>query len=333
MTAPPAAIQPAPAQPAPRRLGPAARLAALALCALLCAALFLTLNTRTDWAFTLQLRGAKLAAMALVAYAVGISTVLFHSITHNRILTPAIMGFDALYLLIQTALAWAFGMQALSAINPTLKFAAETALMLALALLLFRSLFTGGVRSLHLMLLVGVVLGVLFRAATALLLRLIDPNQFGSLQDRFFASFNQPATALLATASALLLAASALLWRMRHQFDVIALGRDMAINLGIDYQRRVLHILVCIALLVSVSTALVGPVTFLGLLAANLAYTLIGDMRHRYSLPAAALLGFIALAGGQMALEHALGYNSALSIVIEFIGGIAFIALLLRQGR
>lgn len=318
---------------ADRRLAlpPRQRLLALLWLALACAGLFLTYGVQTDWAFALQHRGAKLAAMVMVAYAVGVSTVLFHSITHNRILTPAIMGFDALYLLLQTTLAYAFGMQAVSAFNPTLKFAAETLLMVLMAWLLFRSLFTGAVRSLHLMLLVGVVMGVLFRALTGLMLRLIDPNQFGSLQDRFFASFNLMATHLLWSAALVLLGVTLWLWRMRRNFDVIALGRDMAISLGVDYPRQVMQILLCIAILVSISTALVGPVTFLGLLAANLAYQLMGDMRHRYSLPAAVLVGSIALLGGQLLLEHGLGFNAALSTVIELLGGVVFLALLLHS--
>ncbi|THU00700.1 enterobactin ABC transporter permease [Lampropedia puyangensis] len=309
---------------------PGARIALLTGVALLCAVVFLTIQVQADWAFVLQYRGAKLAAMVLVAYAVGISTVLFHSITHNRILTPAIMGFDALYLLIQTALAYVFGMQVVSTFNPAWKFAGETGVMVLMAFILFRTLFSGAVRSLHLMLLVGVVLGVLFRALTGLMLRLIDPNEFGSLQDRFFASFNLIAIDLLATSAIALVVVTAFLWRIRFSFDVVALGRDIAINLGVDYSKRVMQILFCIAVLVSVSTALVGPVTFLGLLVSNLAYQWMGNMRHRYTLPAAVLLGVIALVGGQLVLEHVLGYNSALSMVIEFVGGLVFLLLLLR---
>lgn len=310
-------------------ISPGVKLGLLALLALVCVLMFMTIQVKTDWAFVLQYRGSKLAAMVLVAYAVGVSTVLFHSITHNRILTPAIMGFDALYLLIQTSLAYVFGMQAVSTFSPTWKFAGETAVMVLMAFVLFRALFSGAVRSLHLMLLVGVVLGVLFRALTGLMLRLIDPSEFGSLQDRFFASFNVVAVDLLLASSVALVLLSLFLWRIRHSFDVIALGRDMAISLGVDYQKRVMQILFCIAVLVSISTALVGPVTFLGLLVTNLAYQFIGNMRHRYTLAASVLLGVVALVGGQLILEYVLGYNSALSMVIEFIGGMVFLLLLL----
>lgn len=312
-----------------KAMSPGLRLGLLAVVALACMVVFMAIRVRTDWAFVLQYRGSKLAAMVLVAYAVGVSTVLFHSITHNRILTPAIMGFDALYLLIQTSLVYVFGMQTVASFNPAWKFAGETAVMVLMAFVLFRTMFSGAMRSLHLMLLVGVVLGVLFRALTSLMLRLIDPSEFGSLQDRFFASFNLVAVDLLASSAVALVLVSLFLWRIRHSFDVVALGRDIAINLGVDYPKRVMQILFCIAVLVSVSTALVGPVTFLGLLVSNLAYQLIGNMRHRYSLPAAVLLGVVALVGGQLVLEHVLGYNSALSMVIEFVGGLVFLLLLL----
>jgi len=312
-----------------KALSPALKLSLLAAFAVLCVVVFMTIRVQTDWAFVFQYRGSKLAAMVLVAYAVGVSTVLFHSITHNRILTPAIMGFDALYLLIQTSLAYVFGMQVVAKFDPTWKFVGETAVMVLMAFLLFRALFSGAVRSLHLMLLVGVVLGVLFRALTGLMLRLIDPSEFGSLQDRFFASFNLVAIDLLLSSAVALVLVSLFLWRIRHSFDVVALGRDMAISLGVNYHKRVMQILFCIAVLVSVSTALVGPVTFLGLLVTNLAYQLMGNMRHRFTLPASVLLGVVALVGGQLILEYVLGYNSALSMVIEFLGGVVFLLLLL----
>jgi len=86
-----------------------------------------------------------------------------------------------------------------------------------------------------------------------------------------------------------------------------------------------------VAVLVSVSTALVGPVTFFGLLVATLAHSLVSNSKHRYVLPAAILLGIIALVGGQTLLERVFAFDTALSIIIEFLGGIVFIALVLRR--
>lgn len=310
----------------PRRM-----LALLLVLALLCVGFFMLWGVEGDWGFVLRHRAVKLGALVLVAYAVAVSTVLFQTITSNRILTPSVMGFDALYVLIQTTLVFGLGLERLASVDLRIKFVAEVLLMSGLACLLFRWLFSGALRSLHLTLLVGIVFGILFRSLTSFMVRLIDPNEFLVLQDRLFASFNLVAVDLLAVATLAVVAVSVAGWRMRNTFDALALGRDVALNLGIDYPRVTLRLLVMIAALVSVSTALVGPVTFLGLLVANLAYHLMRTDRHQWVLPAAVLLGVIFLVGGQVVLERVFGFNTALSVVIEFFGGLMFIALLMRR--
>ena len=127
------------------------------------------------------------------------------------------------------------------------------------------------------------------------------------------------------------LAVAVAVWRRAGVLDVLALGRDAAINLGIDHRREVMRVLVMVSILVAVSTALVGPVTFFGLLVANLAYLLVDTHRHRLILPVAALVAVLVLMGGQLVLERLLGFNGALSIVIEFLGGIVFLIILVRR--
>ena len=48
------------------------------------------------------------------------------------------------------------------------------------------------------------------------------------------------------------------------------LGRENAINLGVNYDKMVLNVLILSSVLIATSTALVGPITFLGLIVANL---------------------------------------------------------------
>jgi len=309
------------------------RLAALGAGALLCIVAFMTLGANGQWSFVIPFRGGKLLAMLLVAYAVAVSSVLFQTITHNRILTPAIMGFDALYLLIQAVVVFGFGQAAATANHPVAAFLLEVCAMTAFACLLFRWLFSDAVRSLHLMMLVGIIFGLLFRSLSSFVVRLIDPNEFLVLQDRMFASFNSVRVELLPIAFGAVWAASLFVWRMRRRYDVLALGRDMALNLGVNYRRTLMVTLAAIAVLVSVSTALVGPVTFFGLLVSNLAYQAMGSDRHRYTVPAATLLSVIFLVGGQTLLERVLGLNTTVSVVIEFVGGVMFLVLILRRGR
>lgn len=310
--------------------GPRTVLAVLAVLALAAIVAFMTLGANGRWDFVLPFRGTKLAGMLLVAYAVAVSTILFQTVTNNRILTPSIMGFDALYGLIQTVLVFQLGSSLVQETDPRVLFLGEVVAMVAFSGLLYRWLFAGVRRSLHLLLLVGVIVGVLFRSISGFLQRIIDPNEFSILQDRLFASFNIAQTDLLGVSAVLIGLASIAGWRILHTLDVLALGRDTAVNLGVDHTRMVSVILVIVAVMVSVSTALVGPVTFFGLLVASLAWQLMPSARHVYVLPAAVLIAMICVVAGQVALERVLAFDSALSIVIEFVGGLVFIGLILK---
>jgi iron complex transport system permease protein len=315
------------------KIRPVMMIALLAAIAAVAAAAFMTVGVQGSWSFILPFRGQKLAGLILVGYAIAVSTVLFQTLTENRILTPSIMGFEAVYVLIQTLLAVVVGPARTNAIDPHLRFTAETVLMITASVALYRWLFAGGKRDLHRLALAGLVFGALLRSLSGFLQRILDPSEFAVLQDRLFASFNLVNADLLLIAAAAVLAVSIVGWRMLHTFDVLALGREAAIGLGVEYRRTVMIILILIAVLISVSTALVGPVTFFGLLVSTLARALVGDGRHALVLPAAVLLAAICLIGGQIMLERMFGFNTSLSIVIEFFGGIAFIFLVTRGAR
>lgn len=290
----------------------------------------MTIGAKGSWSFILSFRGTKLAAMVLVAYSIAVSTVLFQTVTNNRILTPSIMGFDALYILIQTLVVFFFGAVQIDWLGPNIRFLAETAIMVVFAGTLYYWLFSGAARSLHLVMLVGIVCGVFFRSISNLIQRMLDPNLFAVLQDRFFASFNTINSDILIMSVVIVVAVSLYGLRFIHVFDVLSLGRDPAINLGVDHRRIVRKILFMVTVLVSVSTALVGPITFFGLLVANLAYMLAGSAKHRFILPIAILLAILCIVGGQTVLERVFSFNAALSVIIEFLGGLVFIILLVR---
>ena len=312
------------------RSRPALVLAVLAVLAVVSVVCFMTLDAKGSWSFVLPFRGRKLLSLVLVAYSVAISTVLFQTVTNNRILTPSIMGFDALYVLIQTGIVFFLGASALNAQDPQLRFVLEVAVMVGFSALLFRWLFVGEERSLHLLVLVGIVIGILFRSLSQFMQRMLDPNAFNVLQDTFFASFSTVEPTLLLVASLIVLGVSVVVWRLMHVYDVLSLGRAQAINLGVDYKRVVVIILMLVSVLVAVSTALVGPVTFFGLLVVSLAHALIGNSLHKYVLPASALLAVVCLVGGQTVLERVFAFDTALSIIIEFLGGLVFIILIVR---
>ncbi|WP_240359699.1 iron chelate uptake ABC transporter family permease subunit [Pyxidicoccus trucidator] len=299
--------------------------------AMACAALFMLIDAGGQWDFVLPFRARKLATAVLVGYSIAVSTVLFQTVTGNRVLTPAIMGYDYLYVLIQTCMVFLLGSTTVAGLDPRFLFGVEVILMVAFSALLNGWLFGLARGSVHLLLLVGVILGVLFRSLSSFLQRVIEPNEFFFLQDRFFASFNDPEHELLLLSGALTLGATVLGFRLLRACDVLVLGREVAINLGVDHAKTVAWVLALVSVLVSVSTALVGPVTFLGLLVANLAYAVTRTYRHVLVLPAAALIAAIALVAGQLVLERVFGLDTNPRVIIEFLGGLVFLAMLMRK--
>lgn len=299
--------------------------------AVLCVVFFMTFNLKGNISYILKHRTWIVLTMILVAFSAATSTLLFQTVTNNRILTPSIMGFESLFVLIQTVVIFFIDAQGIPYIGIVGKFIFESLLLILFSLFLYRGLFNKLKQNLHLVLLIGIILGTLFRSFSNLLQRLMTPTEFAVLQSRIFATFTRAEPVLIVFSLVICSIIGLFLWRMRFRFDVLALGRDNAINLGIDYQKTVTIILLLVSVLVSISTALVGPFTFLGLLIANLAYSISGSSQHRFLLPTAFLLGIIFLVGGQMFLEHVLNMVGALSIVIEFIGGSLFIFLLLKK--
>ncbi|WP_336055697.1 iron chelate uptake ABC transporter family permease subunit [Nitratireductor sp. CH_MIT9313-5] len=306
------------------------RLIWLALGLIVAVLIFMTWGARGNWGFVLAFRGTKLLALLVVSAAIAVSTVLFQTITANRILTPSIMGFDALFLLFQAGLVFVLGGFGVTQLSSGLRFGMEFALLMGAALHLFGTLIGAARHDIHRLVLTGIIFGVLFRSLTSFIERLIDPNEFAVVQSSSFASFNSFDADLLRYCVPLCVLGIAAAWHYRRELDVIALGRDHAINLGLNHKRIVLIILTIIALLVSVSTALAGPVTFFGLLVASLAHLVMRSHRHALLLPAASLCAGIVLVGGQAITERVLSLSVPLSVAVEFLGGLVFLTLILR---
>ena len=298
---------------------------------LISALAFMTLNARGSWDFVLWFRGSKLLGITLVAVAISVATILFQTLTNNRILTPSLMGFDALYILVQTTLIFTLGGIGFVMLSAEIGFVISFLVMMIASLLLFGSMLGRSYRvaggDLHRLLLTGIIFGVLFRSLSSFMLRIVNPNDFMIAATASIAQFSRVNSDLLAVSTLLILMALVATWRMRHELDILALGRDVSVSLGVSYKKRLYSTLVIISCLVSVSTALVGPVTFFGLLVANLTYQIMPTHRHIILLPAASLMAASVLIGGQIILEQLLDFSTPLSVIVEFIGGLTFLLL------
>ncbi|NJI12623.1 iron chelate uptake ABC transporter family permease subunit [Staphylococcus agnetis] len=282
-----------------------------------------------EYQFSSRLR--KLFLMILVGAAIVASTVIFQAITVNRLLTPSIMGLDAVYLFSKVLILFIFGASSIFITNFYLNFAVTLVVMVIFALILFEGIFKYGQFSVYFILLIGVILGTFFRSITGFLELLINPEDFLVVQSAMFANFdgsNPTLVTLSAIALTILLLVTV---KMLPYLDVLLLGRAQAINLGVNYTQMTRMLLILVALMVAIATALVGPITFLGLLTINLAHELIKNFEHRYILPATICISWISLFVAQWIVEHLFEATTQVSILINLIGGIYFIYLLMRR--
>lgn len=295
--------------------------------------LFEGLNGR-NWGYNLSKRIPKVIAIVITGGSIAFSSMIFQTVTNNRILTPSILGLDSLYMFVQTISVFLFGASSIFMINRNVNFMVSVTIMLAGTLVLYKILFKkDGNSNIFFLLLVGTVLGTLFKSMTSFMQVIIDPNEFEALQSKMFASFTNVNTDILLIAVIAILIIFILFYDDVKKLDVMLLGRDQAINLGIDFDRFSKKVLIVVAVLVSISTALVGQITFLGLLVVNLSYQFLNTYKHSYQITGSILISIIGLVAGQFIVERILNFGSTVSIIINFVGGIYFIYLLMKEGK
>ena len=289
-------------------------------------------GSRAFWMIA-RMRVESLGVIGIVALCHSFATVSFHTVTGNRIITPSIMGFEALYTAVSTVAVYVLGAAGVAVLTGVGPFLAQAALMVALATALYSWLLSRPYGSVHLMLLVGVVLGGGLAALSTFMQRLLDPNSFDLLSARLFGNISNARTEYVAIAAPIAVVVCALLWLRSRRLNTVALGADAATNLGLHHRRELMVTLLLVSVLMAMTTALVGPMTFLGFLVATLAYSLVDTHDHRFILPVAALAGYAVLTSAYFVLRHVFYAGGAVTVVIELIGGITFLVVVMRKGR
>ncbi|MEK4243878.1 iron chelate uptake ABC transporter family permease subunit [Psychrobacillus sp. FSL K6-2684] len=309
------------------------KLIILAVIALIFMALFAFYNIQGGFSYAFPKRLERLAAMVITGTAIAYATVIFQTVTHNRLLTPSVMGIDSMYQVVQTVIYFTAGSASVFVVSRYLNFSVSIIAMVIFALILYRFLFRADKYPIFLLLLAGMIIGTLLGSLVTFMQVIIDPVEYESLQARLFASFMNVKTELLLIAIVILGLAFLYGSRLLRDLNVVSLGRDNAINLGVNYDRIVLQVLILSSVLIATSTALVGPVTFLGLIVANVAYQYLDTYKHSVLIVGASLISIIALVGGQFLVQHVFHLNTTISVIINFVGGIYFIYLLLKESR
>ena len=280
-----------------------------------------------------QMRGSSILTMAIVAFCQAVATVSFQTVTNNRIITPSIMGFESLYIAVQTASVFFMGAAGVVALQGIWQFTLQVAIMVVLACLLYGWLLSGKLGNIQIMLLVGIILGAGLGSISTFMQRMLSPSEFDILTAKLFGSMNNADMSYMPVAIPLILIAGFFLISNSRKMNIVALGRDTTMNLGINHRTEVMRTLFFVSILMAVSTALVGPMTFLGFLVATLAYQLADTYDHRFVFPIAFLTGFVVLSGAYFVMKNIFYAQGAVSIIIEAVGGITFLIFILRKGR
>lgn len=279
----------------------------------------------------LLFRLTKWIGLLCIGISTGVATLIFQGATHNNIITPSIIGFDALFVLIQTSLIFAYGTQGFSYIGNVTHYWVSLSLMTGLALLLFAPLVKHGDQIK--MLLTGVILSVLFKSLTDFIQRLLSPEDYLSLQSISFADFSAIEHSILAVASFTTAVLLMFVWKLRFVLDILSLGKDTAIGLGVSYSRYTYVLLIIVAALTATATALVGPVGFLGLLVCALTHHMTSTHKHSVRIPAVACVSATTLVSAQMLFERIFSMQSTVSILVNGIGGVIFLMMIYKNTK
>jgi iron complex transport system permease protein len=283
--------------------------------------------------YAMKIRIPKLIAMLVTAAAIGGASIVFQSVINNTIVTPCLLGMNSLYTLIHTAVVFVAGSGSFLVVNGNISFAVDLVLMGVAATVIYSYLFRKTNHNILYVLLIGTVLTSFFGSIQSTLVRVMDPNEYDSLLVSLVASFSNINSEIIVFAVLLL---AVLIFALRRELallDVLTLGRDQAVNLGVDYDRAIRRLLLGVALCIAIATAMVGPISFLGLIIANLSRQLLKTYRHSQLIAGSALFGMIVLAGGQMIVEQVFVYAVPVSVFITVGGGIYFLYLLLGKRR
>ncbi|QUL81291.1 iron chelate uptake ABC transporter family permease subunit [Brevibacterium sp. SMBL_HHYL_HB1] len=289
----------------------------------------------TDDGFWLiaQLRMKNLVVLAIVALSQAFATVAFQTVTNNRIITPSIMGFESLYVAIQTGAMYFFGVTAIVDLKGLTPFAIQLVVMVGLSLALYGWLLSGRYGSVAIMLLIGVVIGGGLGSIATFMQRTLTPSEFDILSARLFGSIANSDSAYLPLAIPLCVLACIAIFASSGRLNVLALGRDTTSNLGLNHRFEMMKILFFVSILMAVSVSMIGPMVFLGFLVAMLAYQFSDTYDHKYILPMAALIAFTILGGAYFIMKNIFYAQGVVSIIVEVVGGVAFLIVIMRKGR
>lgn len=330
--APPEQLRRRAAAPASRRLmlaGVAVVVAALVVASLLVGGYDITLaNVFTDpdaRSMFLISRVPRTLALVFAAVAMSVSGVIMQMITQNKFVEPTTAGtsqWAGLGMLL-TYIVWQDA-------TPMGRMVVSSVFALLGTLVFLAVLRRVSVRSTIIVPLVGIMLGAVvssfstYLAGTFDLLQSMSAWRSGGFSG-IVRGFYEPLWAVLIIA--------VLAFVLADRFTVAGLGKDIATNVGLHYERVVLLGTLMVALATGVTTVVVGFIPFLGLVVPNIVSMVLGDDLRR-NLPWVAVVGVgFLLACDLLGRVVVAPMEIPASVILGAVGAVVFILLVLRQRR
>jgi iron complex transport system permease protein len=273
-----------------------------------------------------------LYAMGASAVVLAVVSLSFQTVVQSRILTPSMIGFDSIFVGTQTVLVFVFGAQSVVFANPFANYFITAGIMVVISMLMFGFILRSSRNNIIFLLMFGLVLSGIIGSGTRYLQVIMNQSDFYQVQAATSVNVNNMNTTIINIALPIMaVVVLATVWRHRR-YNVMSLGPVQAKSLGIAFEKEMRFNLIIIAIGMSVATALIGSLTFLGLLAVNAAREIFKTHKHLPLFIGSAMLAVLALILGE-AVRVAFEMAIPVTVIINLVGCVYVFFLILKENK
>jgi len=282
-----------------------------------------------DQMVVLHLRLPRIIAALLAGGALAVAGVGFQGLTRNPLAEPSVLGVSS-GAAFGVVLAQVFGLRAglLDALGLT-AFAFAGAVVAGSAVYAIAA--RAGGLPVHTLVLAGVIVGIFFSSAITVLISIVDFDRLGGVIHWLLGNLAPIPPAALGLFALVAALGFGLVLGQSRQLNLLALGEEGALQLGVDAERVKRRIFVGAALLTAAVVAFVGPIGFVGLIVPHALRLMLGP-DNRVLVPTALLGGgLFLLAADTLARNAVAPAELSVGVITSFCGAPFFIYLLRRR--
>lgn len=279
----------------------------------------------------LNLRLPRIAVATLAGGTLAVAGVAFQALTRNPLADPAILG-------VASGAAFGVVLAQLVGLGSTLvgavglsAFAFAGALIAAGGVYLIAA--TNGRLPVQTLLLTGVIVGLFFSSAITVVISVVDFNRLGGVIHWLLGNLSPISSGSLAVFAGLSAAGIWMVLGRARQLNLLALGEESALQLGVESERLKRRIFLGASLLTASVVAFAGPIGFVGLIVPHMLRGVLGP-DNRLLIPAAVLAGgvFLLLAD-TLARTVVAPAELSVGVITAFCGAPFFVYLLRTRYR